>query len=77
VELTRRRTVIIGNVYTNPFFSGTKVEVERAVKNCIGIASRESAFIFSTGCEVPGVGSIEKVRWLIEAAEKYSYYQLS
>lgn len=74
VELNHKRTVIIGNVDTNLFYSGTKEEMERTVKNCIDIAAKESAFILSTGCEVPWVGSIERVQWFMEAAEKYGYY---
>ncbi len=73
-ELNRKRAVIIGNVDTNLFFSGTKEDMERAVKNCIDIAAKESAFILSTGCEVPNAGSIERVKWFMEAAEKYGYY---
>jgi uroporphyrinogen-III decarboxylase len=50
--------------------------MEQAVKNCIDVAARESAFILGTGCEVPGEGSIERVQWFIEAAEKYGYYPI-
>lgn len=75
IELNKKRVVIIGNVDTNLFFSGTKGEMEQAVKKCIDIASKESAFILATGCEVPGEGSIEKVKWFMEAAEKYGYYE--
>jgi len=76
VELNQKRRVIIGNVATNLFFSGTREDMERDVKNCIDIAAKESGFILSTGCEVPGAGSIERVKWFMEAAEKYGYYRL-
>ncbi|MDI7259407.1 MAG: uroporphyrinogen decarboxylase family protein [Thermodesulfobacteriota bacterium] len=74
VELNRKKAVIIGNVNTNLFFSGTKGEMEQAVQACIDMAAKESAFILSTGCEVPWAGSVERVRWFMDATEKYGYY---
>ncbi|MDI6762626.1 MAG: uroporphyrinogen decarboxylase family protein [Thermodesulfobacteriota bacterium] len=74
VALNQKRTVIIGNIDTSLFYSGTKEEMELAVKNCIDIAAKESAFILSTGCEVPWAGSIERVKWFMEAAKKYGCY---
>jgi len=49
--------------------------MEQAVKNCIEVAARGSAFILSTGCEVPFVATPENVRCFMEAAEKHGYYQ--
>lgn len=74
VELSQKRTVIIGNVDTHLFYSGTKEEMEQAVRKCIAIAAKDSAFILSTGCEVPWAGSVERVRWFMDATEKYGYY---
>jgi uroporphyrinogen decarboxylase len=74
VEINQKRVVIIGNVDTSLFYSGTREEMERAVKNCIDIAAKESTFILSTGCEVPWAGSVESVEWFVGAAEKYGYY---
>ncbi|MEW6377050.1 MAG: uroporphyrinogen decarboxylase family protein [Thermodesulfobacteriota bacterium] len=74
VSINQKRTVLIGNVDTHLFYSGTKGEMEQAVKKCIDTGAKESAFILSTGCEVPGVTSIERVKWFMEAAEKFSYY---
>ncbi len=74
VELSQKRTVIIGNVDTHLFYSGTKEEMEQAVRTCIAIAAKDSAFILSTGCEVPWTGSVERVRWFMDAAERYGRY---
>ncbi len=76
VELNQKKTVIIGNVATELFYSGTEEKMGEAVKNCIEVAAKESAFILSTGCEVPYVATPENVRWFMEAAEKYGYYPI-
>jgi uroporphyrinogen decarboxylase len=75
-ELNQKKTVIIGNVATELFYTGTKDEMEQAVKNCIEVAAKESAFILSTGCEVPWVASAERVKWFMDAAEKYGHYPI-
>ena len=48
--------------------------IEAAIRRCIEIGASESGFILSSGCEVPGLGTVERVRWFMEAAEKYGRY---
>ena len=52
---------IIGNVPTHLFVDGTKVQMEEAVRECIEIAAKGSAFILSAGCEVPPGSPIENI----------------
>jgi uroporphyrinogen decarboxylase len=66
LELTRGKTVLIGNINTNLFFSGTRQDMEQAIKNCIAIAPDDSGYIMSSGCEVPGIAPPEKVAWFME-----------
>lgn len=75
VEISQRRTVIIGNVDTMLFYSGTRQQMEEAVKSCIDIAAKHSAYILSTGCEVPAAATPEAVKWFVEAAQKYGMYR--
>jgi uroporphyrinogen decarboxylase len=66
VEVTRGKAVLMGNVDTNLFYSGNRQDMERAIKDCLKIAPKDSGFIISSGCEVPGVALPEKVDWFME-----------
>jgi len=66
VEVTRGRAVLLGNIDTNLFYSGTRKDMEAAVKNCLAVAPGDSGYILSSGCEVPGVAPPEKVDWFME-----------
>ncbi|MGD2272387.1 MAG: uroporphyrinogen decarboxylase family protein [Desulfobacterales bacterium] len=66
VEVTRGKAVLIGNVNTNIFYSGTRQDMEQAIKNCIDVAPGDSGFVLASGCEVPGIAPPEKVDWFME-----------
>jgi uroporphyrinogen decarboxylase len=66
VEVTRGKAVLIGNVNTNIFYSGTRQDMEQAIKNCIDVAPGDSGYILASGCEVPGIAPPEKVDWFME-----------
>jgi uroporphyrinogen decarboxylase len=70
VGVTRGRAVLIGNVSTNLFFTGTREEMGNAIRTCIDTASNESGFILASGCEVPGIAPPEKVDWFMELADQ-------
>ncbi|MDP7354270.1 MAG: uroporphyrinogen decarboxylase family protein [Desulfobacterales bacterium] len=73
VDVTRGRAVIIGNVNTNLFFSGTRDEMKQAMKNCLAVAAKDCGYILSTGCEVPGVAPPEKIGWFMELVNELCY----
>jgi uroporphyrinogen decarboxylase len=70
VEVTRRKAVLIGNIDTNLFFSGSREEMKQAMKKCIDLAPADSGYILASGCEVPGVAPPEKVDWFMELANE-------
>ncbi len=72
VEVTRGKAVLIGNVETSIFYSGSKQDMLQAVKNCLDVAPKDSGYILSTGCEVPGVAPPEKVGWFMERINELS-----
>jgi len=69
-EVTRGKAVLIGNVDTKSFFSGTREEMKQAIKNCLDVAYDDSGYILASGCEVPGVAPPEKVDWFMELANE-------
>jgi uroporphyrinogen decarboxylase len=66
LEISRGKAVLIGNIDTNLFYSGSRQDMERAIKNCIALAPDDSGYILSSGCEVPGNAPPEKVAWFMD-----------
>jgi uroporphyrinogen decarboxylase len=69
-EACRGKAVLIGNVNTNLFFSGTRDEMRQAMKTCLDKAPKDSGYILATGCEVPGVAPPEKIDWFMQLADE-------
>jgi len=69
-EICAGKAVLLGNVNTNLFYSGTRVQMEQAMKACLAVAPKTSGFILASGCEVPGVAPPEKVDWFMEIANE-------
>ena len=70
VEVTRGKAVLIGNIDTNIFYSGSRQDMEQAIKDCITVAPKDSGYILSSGCEVPGIAPPEKVDWFMELVDE-------
>jgi uroporphyrinogen decarboxylase len=71
VEVSKKKIVLIGNVATSLFVSGTKEEIDAAVKNCIRVAAPGGAYIISSGCELPYNATLDRAQFFIRAAEEY------
>jgi uroporphyrinogen decarboxylase len=67
---SRGKAVLIGNLDTNLFYTGSRDGMAQAVKNCIDQASPDSGFILSSGCEVPAIAPPEKMGWFYELVEE-------
>lgn len=69
-EITRRKAVLIGNVDTNLFYSGSREDMENAIRNCLSVSPKDSGYILASGCEVPGIAPPEKIDWFMELANE-------
>lgn len=69
-KAARKRAVLIGNVNTNLFFSGTREDMANAIRQCLAAAPKDSGYVLASGCEVPGVAPPEKVDWFVELANE-------
>jgi uroporphyrinogen decarboxylase len=69
-EVTKGKAVLIGNVDTNLFFTGTKEKMKQAIQNCLDAASKDSGYILASGCEVPGIAPPERVEWFMDMANE-------
>lgn len=71
VEVSRGKTVVVGNVDTALFERGTREEMEAGVRECLGAAAGRSPYILCSGCEVPPTSPWENVEHFMEAARRY------
>ncbi len=74
MEVSRGRTVAIGNVDATTFEKTTKQAMEADVKRCVDTAAKYSGFILSTSCEIPPRSDPEVVRWFMDTAHEYGRY---
>jgi len=74
VAATRGKAVLIGNLDTNLFFSGTRDQMRQAIINCIDQAPRDSGYILASGCEVPAIAPLEKIDWFKELVDELGQY---
>jgi len=74
VEATRGKAVLIGNLNTNLFFSGSREQMKQAITNCIDSAPRDSGYILASGCEVPAIAPLEKIDWFKELVDELGRY---
>lgn len=71
VEVSQKKAVVIGNVPTELFVGGTKEQIEAAVKACIETAADGSAYILSSGCEIPYNASLETIKYFMNAGHQH------
>ena len=72
-EVCRGKSVLLGNVNTNLFYSGAREQMEQSIKDCLAAAPKDSGFILATGCEVPGIAPPEKVEWFMEIVNELCF----
>jgi uroporphyrinogen decarboxylase len=74
VAAARGKAVLIGNLNTNLFYSGSKDEMRQAIQNCLDNAPANSGYILCSGCEVPAIAPLEKVDWFYELVDELGRY---
>jgi len=75
VEVCKGKAVLLGNVNTNLFYSGTREQMEQTIKDCLAAAPEDSGFILASGCEVPGIAPPEKVDLFMELINELCKYK--
>lgn len=74
VAAARGKAVLIGNLDTNLFFTGSRDDMKQAIINCIDKAPRDSGYILAPGCEVPAIALPEKIGWFNELVDEFGRY---
>jgi uroporphyrinogen-III decarboxylase len=67
--------VAIGNVATDLYVQGTSEQIERAVREAIDLCAKDSAFILSSGCEIPCNSTRDRVLYFVEFGRDCDKYK--
>ncbi len=70
-QLTGNKLVIMGNVPTTHFSSGTRTEMEASIRQCIETAAAESGYILASGCEIPFDSTEDRIDHFFEYSRQY------
>jgi uroporphyrinogen decarboxylase len=70
-QLANRKLVIMGNVPTTHFSSGTRAEMETSIRRCIETAAAESGYILASGCEIPFDSTEDRIEHFFEYGRQY------
>ena len=70
-QLANRKLVIMGNVPTTHFSSGTRKEMEASIRQCIETAAAESGYILASGCEIPFDSTEDRIEHFFEYSRQY------
>jgi uroporphyrinogen decarboxylase len=71
MERAAGKIVIMGNIPTNLFSSGTHAEMETAIRNCIDTAAEASGYILASGCEIPLESTEDRIDHFFEYSHCY------
>ena len=74
-DLAGTRIVAIGNIATDLYVRGTSEKIERAVREAIDLCAKDSAFILSSGCEIPYNSTRDRVLHFVEFGRDYGKYK--
>ncbi|MBE0617349.1 MAG: uroporphyrinogen decarboxylase family protein [Proteobacteria bacterium] len=69
-ELAGTRIVAIGNVDTSLYARGSNEEITAAVLDVVGVCARDSAFILSSGCEIPYSSTLDRVLHFVKTGRE-------
>ena len=71
LEIAAGKFPIMGNVPTTLFSSGTREEMESAIRHCIDTAAEGSGYILASGCEIPLDSTEDRVSHFFEYGHQY------
>jgi uroporphyrinogen decarboxylase len=71
VQTANRKIIIMGNVPTTHFSSGSRQEMEASIRQCIETAAAESGYILASGCEIPFDSTEDRLDHFFEYSRQY------
>lgn len=71
IRLSAGKLIIMGNVQTTLFSSGTRAEMEASIRDCINTAAADGGYILASGCEIPFDSSEDRIAHFFEYGREY------
>ncbi|MEJ2165915.1 MAG: uroporphyrinogen decarboxylase family protein [Desulfobacterales bacterium] len=71
IRLSAGKLILMGNVPTTLFSSGTRAEMEASIRDCIDIAAAGSGYILASGCEIPLNSTEDRIDHFFEYSRQY------
>jgi len=65
------KLVIMGNVPTTHFSSGSREEMEASIRHCIETAAGDGGYILASGCEIPLNSTEDRIDHFFEYSRQY------
>lgn len=65
------KLVIMGNVPTTHFSSGSREEMEASIRQCIETAAGDGGYILASGCEIPLNSTEDRIDHFFEYSRQY------
>jgi len=70
-QTAKNNIVIMGNVPTTHFSSGSREEMEASIRHCIDTAAAASGYILASGCEIPFDSTEDRIDHFFEYSRQY------
>ena len=70
-QTAKNNIVIMGNVPTTHFSSGSRQEMEASIRHCIDTAAAASGYILASGCEIPFDSTEDRIDHFFEYSRQY------
>ena len=71
IRLSAGKLIIMGNVPTTLFSSGTRSEMEASIRDCIDTAAAGRGYILASGCEIPFDSTEDRIAHFFEYSREY------
>jgi len=70
-RLSAGKVIMMGNVPTTLFSSGTRSEMEASIRGCIHTAAADGGYILASGCEIPLDSTEDRIEHFFEYSREY------
>ena len=71
IETGNRKITVMGNIPTTLFSTGTRPQMEEAVRDCIDSAAEGSGYILASGCEIPMNSTEDRIEHFFSYSRQY------
>ena len=71
IETGNGKVTVMGNIPTTFFSTGTRLEMEKAIRDCIENAAEGSGYILASGCEIPMDSTEDRIDHFFNYSRQY------